>query len=105
MDALGQYLSPLYKQIARARLHPAEECVIDVAVQHIECVGVKITAELVRELVEMGVVVVEHNGVVLNKCLELFSRTLSMAGMERCKEKMEFLHLRNLQIETARYLL
>lgn len=78
---------------------------IDVAVQHLECVGVKITNELLRELVEMGVVVVEHNGVVLNKCLELFSRTLSMAGMERCREKMEFLHVRNLQIETAKYLL
>ena len=52
----------------------------------------------------MGIAVVKHNEYVLNKCLELFSRTLSIPGMDRNREKLEYAKLRKMQVETGHHL-
>ena len=40
--ALTQYLIPLYKQLIEKHHHPAEQCVIDIIITHIECLGLSI---------------------------------------------------------------
>jgi hypothetical protein len=47
-----------------------------------------VEGELLQRFVGMGVRVVEHNGLVLNKCLELFSRTMAVPGMQHNRERL-----------------
>jgi hypothetical protein len=53
----------------------------------------------------MGVAVVEHNNCVLNKCLELFSRTLSLPGMDKNRERIEYAKLRVIEVKIGHHLL
>lgn len=61
LQTLNQYLIPLYKQIVNNKYHPAQDCIVDIAVTHIECLGLNITAQLLQNFVRMGIIVVEHN--------------------------------------------
>jgi hypothetical protein len=56
--ALTQYLTPLYKQLINSQRHPAEECIVDIAVAHISCLGVVLDLATARQFLLLAFKVV-----------------------------------------------
>jgi hypothetical protein len=100
--ALTLSLTPLYKQMLGSARHPSEECIIDLAVQHVECLGLQLELSLAQQFLHMGIQVVLNNGYVLNKCLELFSRLLCIVNVQ---DRPEYIPLTRVHVAVAAQLL
>ena len=85
-------MTPIYKLLSQ-KAHPAEECIVELAMHHIECAGIDLTQEMARGFLQLAVQVTEHNKGVLNKCLDLFSRLLALPVSEEKESDLAEIHI------------
>lgn len=101
MEALAQYLSPLYRFLLSGEKRGAEECVVDVAVAHSEILKYGLGENIADDFLKLGITVVERNHGVLGKCLELFSRLMNTVHMKTLIVKPEYKNLRKTNLKIA----
>jgi len=68
----------VYRHLLTSEYHEADGSVIDIAVSHCEILKSFLSQKMAEEFLRLGIITVERNQGVLNKCLELFSRLLSI---------------------------
>jgi hypothetical protein len=105
LENLAQNLSPLYRQLISGEHAAVEHCVVEVAVAHTEILKTCLTQTLANDFLKLGITLVERNGGVLNKCLELFSQLLGSQHMHKFQKQPDYVALREVNLWAAAQLL